>query len=176
MQAIDPLDYALDSLQLVLPRIVYRSVSGQRPATLRTCLGMEVPRWVRNQLAHSRDILQASIETSLATVRQRHACAQEKSIALGCDVESVSIRKSEIEASVELVQRVAPILGRQRESEPPRSRPSRSSIHRIKRARGCTEGVARSRGRSAAAAAHAFALGGRATERLDPAGVESPSH
>ncbi|MEZ4375935.1 MAG: hypothetical protein R3B07_34335 [Polyangiaceae bacterium] len=37
---------------------------------------------------------------------------REKDIPLGCNVESVSLRKEEIEASVDLVHRVARILGR----------------------------------------------------------------
>ncbi len=41
----------------------------------------------------------------------RHHTA-EKGIPLGCNVESVSLRKTEIEASVEMVQRVAKIMGR----------------------------------------------------------------
>lgn len=75
-------------------------------------LGVEVPRWLQNELAHAKDILSTSIETSVAAFEELHDFAAQKGIRLGCNVESVSVRRAEIDASVELVERVAKILGR----------------------------------------------------------------
>ena len=75
-------------------------------------LGVEVPRWLQNELAHAKDILSTSIETSVAAFEELHDFARDKGIRLGCNVESVSVRRAEIDASVELVSRVAKILER----------------------------------------------------------------
>jgi len=75
-------------------------------------LGVSVPRWLQNELLHARDILAKSIELCALTFAELHDFAAEKGISLGCNVESVSLQKSEIEASVELVSRIAELLGR----------------------------------------------------------------
>lgn len=69
-------------------------------------LGVAVPRWLRNELVASADILQKSIDLSVSAFAELDSFAQEKGITLGCNVESVSLRKAEIDASVELVHRV----------------------------------------------------------------------
>jgi len=75
-------------------------------------LGVSVPRWLRNELAHAHDILVRSIDLCVATFEELHDFAREKSIPLGCNVESVSLRKAEIDASVELVHAIARRMGR----------------------------------------------------------------
>jgi hypothetical protein len=75
-------------------------------------LGISVPRWIENELLHAKDILRASVEQSVEVFRELHQFAASKGIPLGCNVESVSLRKEEIDASVELVHAVARILGR----------------------------------------------------------------
>lgn len=75
-------------------------------------LGVVVPRWVKNELREAGDILQTSVDTSLAAFEELHEFASAKGFALGCNVESVALRKAEIEASVEMVHRVATIMGR----------------------------------------------------------------
>lgn len=73
-------------------------------------LGVSVPRWLQNELMHARDILEKSIELCVQTFAELHEFAKEKQILLGCNVESVSLNKAEIEASVELVGRIRNIL------------------------------------------------------------------
>ncbi len=75
-------------------------------------LGISVPRWLQNELLHAHDILAKSVELSVLTFAELSDFALEKGIQLGCNVESVSLQKAEIDASVELVNRVAKILGR----------------------------------------------------------------
>lgn len=74
-------------------------------------LGVSVPRWLQNDLLHAYDILEKSIELSVQTFSELYDFAREKQISLGCNVESVSLNKAEIEASVELVGRIKNILG-----------------------------------------------------------------
>lgn len=74
-------------------------------------LGVSVPRWLQNELLHAHDILDKSIELCVQTFSELYDFAREKQISLGCNVESVSLNKAEIEASVELVGRIKSILG-----------------------------------------------------------------
>jgi hypothetical protein len=75
-------------------------------------LGVSVPRWLQNELLHAKDILAKSIELSLQAFSELYAFAREKGIPLGCNVESVSLHKAEIEASVELVSRISRVMQR----------------------------------------------------------------
>jgi len=73
-------------------------------------LGVSVPRWLDNELTHAQDILQTSIDLCADILTDLVHFAREKNIPLGCNVESVSLRKAEIDASVELVHRARAIL------------------------------------------------------------------
>lgn len=73
-------------------------------------LGVSVPRWLENDLRHSKDILSASLDVCTDVLSDLNAFAVARGIPLGCNVESVSLAKAEIEASAELVHRVASIL------------------------------------------------------------------
>jgi hypothetical protein len=75
-------------------------------------LGISVPRWLENDLRHSKDILQTSLDVCTAVLEDLHDFATARGIPLGCNVESVSLSKVEIDASVELVTRAARCLGR----------------------------------------------------------------
>jgi hypothetical protein len=75
-------------------------------------LGVSVPRWLENELLHAHDILEKSIDLSISGFQELYAFAQEKGMALGCNVESVSLGRAEIDASVEMLHRVAKIMGR----------------------------------------------------------------
>ncbi|MDO6460511.1 methylenetetrahydrofolate reductase [Granulosicoccaceae sp. 1_MG-2023] len=70
-------------------------------------LGISIPRWLENELIHSRDILQQSLDVSEQNWRELKAFADEKNIPIGCNIESVAVRKVEVEASIELLRRVA---------------------------------------------------------------------
>lgn len=70
-------------------------------------LGISIPKWLENELIHSQDILQQSINFSEQNWRELQRFAAEKSIPIGCNIESVAVRKVEVEASIELLQRVS---------------------------------------------------------------------
>ena len=67
-------------------------------------LGVEVPRWIQNDLRHADDTLQASYEHSLGAARELIGYCRRMGVPFGVNVESVSIRLAEIEASVDLAQ------------------------------------------------------------------------
>lgn len=65
-------------------------------------LGVNVPRWVQNDLRHSADTLQQSYDQCVATAEELISFADRLGLPIGFNIESVAIRKAEIEASVEL--------------------------------------------------------------------------
>ena len=72
-------------------------------------LGISIPRWLENELVHSGDILQQSVNFAEQIWRELKAFADQKNIPIGCNIESVAIRKAEVEASIELLERVSQV-------------------------------------------------------------------
>ncbi|MEM9458729.1 MAG: 5,10-methylenetetrahydrofolate reductase [Myxococcota bacterium] len=118
--------YSVVASKNVLSDLHYRCLAQERPVppilvTLSPCgstktmefmrwLGISVPRWLENELLHAPDILDTSIDLCTDILADLVQFAAGKGIPLGCNVESVSLRKAEIEASVELVHRARSIL------------------------------------------------------------------
>jgi hypothetical protein len=75
-------------------------------------LGVSVPRWIENELRHADDTLDASYEQAVATAVDLIAFCRRLGMPFGLNVESVSIRKVEIEASVRLAARLGAELSR----------------------------------------------------------------
>ncbi|OPZ92995.1 MAG: hypothetical protein BWY74_01329 [Firmicutes bacterium ADurb.Bin419] len=73
-------------------------------------LGISIPRWLENDLMNSEDILNKSIATSKAIFSELFDFSMEKGIPIGCNIESVSVRKVEIEASIRLVNDIKSII------------------------------------------------------------------
>jgi hypothetical protein len=73
-------------------------------------LGISIPRWLENDLIHSQDILEKSIDFSEQSWLELKDFADEKNIPIGCNIESVAIRKVEVDASIELLNRIQKTL------------------------------------------------------------------
>jgi hypothetical protein len=73
-------------------------------------LGISFPRWLENELRHSPDILGKSVDLAQQVFADILGFAEGKGIPIGVNVESVSIRKDEIEASCELFARLSRML------------------------------------------------------------------
>lgn len=69
-------------------------------------LGISIPKWLENELIHSHDILQQSVDYSEQAYLELKAFADAKNIPIGCNIESVATRKVEIDASIDLVNRI----------------------------------------------------------------------
>jgi hypothetical protein len=65
-------------------------------------LGIAFPRWLENELHDARDILATSLRLCQETCRDLLGFAREKGLPVGLNVESISIRKEEVEASAAL--------------------------------------------------------------------------
>ena len=104
-------DYAL-SLQASgrppVPLVLTFSPCGSvRTLEFMKWLGISFPRWLENELRHSADPLERSIDLCESVFVDVQRYAREKHLPIGINVESISIRKSEVEASVELYQRLS---------------------------------------------------------------------
>ena len=74
------------------------------PTTLELLkwLGIAFPRWLENELRDARDILDTSLRLCRETWRDVLGFARAKGLPVGVNVESISIRKEEVEASAAL--------------------------------------------------------------------------
>lgn len=75
-------------------------------------LGIDVPHWLHNDLQHSENILHRSVDVCSSIAAEIVDFCRAKSIPMGFNIESVAIRKEEIEASIELVGNVRALLNR----------------------------------------------------------------
>jgi hypothetical protein len=78
-------------------------------------LGVGIPRWLDNTLRHAPDPLSESYDFCVTAARDLSAFCRRLGMPFGFNVESVSIRKTEIEASVALAAHVRSLLTRDSE-------------------------------------------------------------
>ncbi len=95
------------------PIVFTFSVCGSmRTMEFLSWLGVDVPRWIQNELRHAEDTLDASFDQAEATALELIAFCRRLGVPFGLNVESVSIRREEIEASVRLAERLGASLRR----------------------------------------------------------------
>jgi hypothetical protein len=75
-------------------------------------LGVDVPRWIENDLKHAADPLEASYQQARTTATELMSYCRTLGVPFGINVESVSIRRVEIEAAVKLAQELRTQLKR----------------------------------------------------------------
>lgn len=73
-------------------------------------LGIDIPKWLENDLKHSKNILSKSTDFCRTIAIELLDFCNEKNIPIGFNIESVSIRKEEIEASIELLKDVKKLM------------------------------------------------------------------
>lgn len=76
-------------------------------------LGISIPKWLENELKFSGNILDKSIEVCKDTFLHLSDFCREKKIPLGFNIESIAIRREEIEASIELLKFISGKTSRQ---------------------------------------------------------------
>jgi 5,10-methylenetetrahydrofolate reductase len=108
-------DYALSSQETGRPPapvvLTFSPCGSVRTLEFMKWLGISFPRWLENELRHSADTLERSVDLCESVFADVHDYARGKRLPIGINVESVSIRKSEIDASVELYRRLSKRLG-----------------------------------------------------------------
>jgi 5,10-methylenetetrahydrofolate reductase len=109
-------DYAIavrEKNGAALPIILTFSPCGSlKTLSFMKWLGIAFPRWLENELQLARDPLARSVELCEHIFAEVWDYAREKGIPVGINVESISIRKAEIEASVELLGILRGRIGR----------------------------------------------------------------
>jgi len=73
-------------------------------------LGINIPNYLEEDLKESGDILHDSVKLSRDIFEELYKFGLKRGIPVGCNVESVAIRKAEIEASVELLEEIKQII------------------------------------------------------------------
>jgi len=69
-------------------------------------LGVDVPRWIQNDLHYADDPLSASYEHALSAARELIKYCRSMGMPFGINIESVSIRAAEIDAAVKLADQL----------------------------------------------------------------------
>jgi 5,10-methylenetetrahydrofolate reductase len=69
-------------------------------------LGVDVPRWIENDLKHSTDTLEASYRLAVAAATDLITYCRGLGVPFGINIESVSIRRDEIEMAIRLAERL----------------------------------------------------------------------
>lgn len=70
-------------------------------------LGISVPNWLEDHLLSSEEMLHKSIEVTTLIYKELTKVANDEGIPIGCNIESVSIRKEEIEGSIKLAKDIS---------------------------------------------------------------------
>ncbi|WP_208021459.1 methylenetetrahydrofolate reductase [Flavicella sediminum] len=73
-------------------------------------LGIDIPNWLKADLKHSNNILEESVEMCNKIAQELLDYARKKKIPIGFNIESVAIRKEEIEASISLVKTIRKMM------------------------------------------------------------------
>lgn len=69
-------------------------------------LGISVPKWLEDGLLASEEMLDKSIEVITDIYKELTEIGKKEGIPVGCNVESVSIRKEEIDGSIRLAKNI----------------------------------------------------------------------
>lgn len=73
-------------------------------------LGIDVPKWIKNELHNTNDILETSVNHCINIAKDLLEFGTQKNIPIGFNIESVSVRKVEIEASIKLTEEIKKLL------------------------------------------------------------------
>ena len=73
-------------------------------------LGVDIPSWLKNELLASNDILGTSIDVCKSIAAEIISYCKDKNMPVGFNIESVAIRKEEIEASIALVSDIRSMM------------------------------------------------------------------
>jgi hypothetical protein len=73
-------------------------------------LGVSFPKWIENELIHAHDIIEDSFNMCLNGIRELIDFSRTRHIPIGFNIESVSNRKEEIDASIRLVNAARKII------------------------------------------------------------------
>ncbi len=107
----DYLHYSQENNKAMVPIIFTLTPCGSaKTLDFMKWLGINIPNYLEDELKESGDILHDSIKLSRDIFEELYSFGKKRGIPVGCNVESVAIRKAEIEASIELLDEVHEII------------------------------------------------------------------
>jgi hypothetical protein len=114
-RVVDDLSKSCTAQNHVLPTLIFTLTACGSAKTLNFMewLGIDVPESVKAELLASDNILAKSVELCLSIATELMAYCSEKNIPFGFNIESVAIRKDEIEASISMVNTIGEMLKNQ---------------------------------------------------------------
>jgi len=105
--------YAKENNKEIVPIIFTLTPCGSvKTLEFMKWLGIHIPELLESKLKESGNILDDSVKFSIAIFENLYTYGLKKGIPIGCNVESVAIRKEEIDASIELLNEVQKIMKR----------------------------------------------------------------
>jgi hypothetical protein len=98
-----------------LPTIIFTLTACGSLKTLHFMewLGIHIPEELKEEFRASENILERSVEVCLSIAEELIKYCTEKGVPFGFNIESVAIRKDEIEASIFLINRIGEMLKEQ---------------------------------------------------------------
>ncbi|ADG93066.1 conserved hypothetical protein [Arcobacter nitrofigilis DSM 7299] len=103
--------YAKENKKEVVPIIFTLTPCGSaKTLDFMKWLGISIPNYLEEDLKASGNILHDSMKLCVDIFRELYTFGRDRGIPIGCNVESVAIRKEEIEASIELLHEVKKIM------------------------------------------------------------------
>ncbi|PRY44198.1 hypothetical protein CLV58_103167 [Spirosoma oryzae] len=111
-QVIDDLALRCDKQQTAPPTIIFTLTACGSEKTLHFMewLGIHVPEALKEELKTSADMLEKSVQLCLDIASNLTTFCMERAIPFGFNIESVAIRKAEIEASIYITTKVGEML------------------------------------------------------------------
>ena len=111
-KVLEDLQVTCEKKQQTLPTFIFTLTVCGSPKTLQFMewLGIHIPDDVKEDLKTSENTVARSVEIALAIAKELIQYCTEKSIPFGFNIESVAIRKEEIDASLYLVNTVGEML------------------------------------------------------------------
>jgi hypothetical protein len=111
-QILEALELACKTKQRQIPTIIFTlTVCGSvKTLDFMEWLGIHIPDDIKEELKVSTNPVGRSVEMAITIAKDLIQYCQEKSIPFGFNIESVAIRKEEIDASLELINTVGQLL------------------------------------------------------------------
>lgn len=105
-------DYSKLSIQKVPIIFTFTPCGSLKTLEFMKWLGISIPYYFEERLKNSEDILSASVNLSLELFNFLYKYSLAKGVSVGANIESISARKSEIEASLRLLEGIKEIISK----------------------------------------------------------------
>jgi 5,10-methylenetetrahydrofolate reductase len=111
-QVVEDLSLTCQKKQIAPPTVIFTITACGSAKTLdfMEWLGIHIPPQLKEELKAEADMLEKSVNICLNIASQLTAFCMERSIPFGFNIESVAIRKAEIEASIEMARVIGQML------------------------------------------------------------------